>query len=107
VGKKSRDKGARGERQAADLLRPLFPNVRRRAMQARGGRVEGADLENTGGWHVEVGVGRVNPRTKWEQARHDSQGGEATPIALTKADLEPWLVTMPAETWLAMLRLIP
>ena len=114
MGKASRDKGKRGEREACDVLRSLFPNVRRRAMQSRGGS-EGADLDNTPGFHVEVGVGRVNPREKWEQADRDAFAGlpdevdldarcissfpREVPIALTRKDRGEWLVTMSAQDW--------
>lgn len=107
VGAKSRNKGKRGEREACEVMRPIWPNVRRRAMQARGGS-EGADLDNTPGYHVEVGCGNVNPRAKWEQAQQDLgaiyEAGwpnpdvmGATPIALTRKDRGEWLVTMSAE----------
>lgn len=111
VGRGSRRKGQRGEREACDVLRAIFPEVRRRAMQARGGS-EGADLENTPGWHVEVGVGNVNPRAKWEQAKHDAQDDGSltvtyplpTPIALTRKDRGEWLVTMRASDWVNLVR---
>ena len=115
MGKASRDKGKRGEREACEVLRSLFPNVRRRAMQSRGGS-EGADLENTPGWHVEVGVGRVNPREKWEQAERDacwevadgyacpSPSAHDRPIALTRKDRGEWLVTMSVEDWCELVR---
>lgn len=100
MGRKSRQKGKRGEREACDLLRERFPNVRRSAMQARGG-LEQPDLLCTPGWWVEVGVGRVNPRTKWEQAERDRAAAidsyeELTmaPLALTKSDRGEWLVTV-------------
>ena len=112
MGKRSRDKGKRGEREACDLLRPLFPDVRRKAMQSRGGS-EGADLENTPGWHVEVGVGRVNPREKYEQAVNDlsaevvranGRGDHKRPVALTRKDRGEWLVTMSAARWMDLVR---
>ena len=116
MAKKSRQKGVRGELEAAKLLKPVFPGVRRRGFQARGGH-EGADLDGTPGWHVEVGVGAVNPATKWEQACSDQQQacvdsivktGEAcaddTPIALTRRDHGEWLVTISAAAWMALLR---
>lgn len=108
MGLKSRNKGKRGELEACEVLRPLFPNVRRKAMQSRGGS-EGADLENTPGLHVEVGIGNVNPRAKWEQAVADAgevviplmHGFDAQiPIALTRRDHGTWLVTMSADAFI-------
>ena len=113
MGKRSRNKGKRGEREACDVMRPLFPDVRRRAMQSRGGS-EGADLDGTPGWHVEVGVGaRVSPLEKLRQAVEDCgpdywQGiwanppTNTVPIALCKRDREGWTVTMRAEDWIAL-----
>lgn len=106
MAKKSRDKGKRGEREACEVLRPIFPDVKRTAMQSRGGG-EQPDLANTPGWWVEVGIGQANPATKWEQASADSRhdplcyavGHTAEcplhdPIALTRRDRGAWLVTM-------------
>lgn len=118
MGRKSRMKGKRGEREAAEALRDLFPDVRRTAMQARGGG-EQPDLANTPGWWIEVGVGNVNPRAKWEQAAKDTfQGCEEVdedarrvsvwerqvPIAITKRDRGEWLVTMSLSDWKRLVR---
>ncbi len=94
MGLKSRNKGKRGELEACNVLRALFPDVRRKAMQSRGGS-EGADLENTDHYHVEVGIGGVNPRRKFEQACADAEL-TATPLALTRSDRGVWLVTISA-----------
>lgn len=101
MGLKSRRKGVRGELEACEVLRPLFPNVRRKAFQARGGN-EGADLENTPGYHVEVGIGNVNPATKAEQAFRDCNDIELTPIALTRRDRSRWFVTMSVEEFIKL-----
>ena len=104
MGKASREKGKRGEREACDVLRPIFPEVRRRAMQARSGASDGADLENTGRYHVEVGVGKsISAHAKWSQAYEDSALLH-TSIALTRKDRGPWLVTMEAGAWVELVR---
>lgn len=105
MGAMQRHKGKRGEREACDVLRRIFPSVRRRAMQSRGGH-EGADLDNTPGLHVEVGLGlSVNPRSKWEQAFTDWDSlSTAIPVAMTKRTNGPhhlrrWLVTIDVEAF--------
>lgn len=115
IGRGSRRKGASAEREAAEVLRPIFPDVRRKAMQARGG-AEGADLENVYPYWVEVGVGKaVSAIAKWEQAARDlaadvsgyltdGEKPERVPIALTKRDRSEWLVTMSAEAWCDLVR---
>lgn len=114
MGKSQRDKGKRIELAACEVLRPLWPDVRRRAMQSRGGN-EGADLDGTPGYHVEVGGGKtVSAAAKWEQANEDMRAFEESvppefrkdtvPIALTKRDRGPWLVTMSAEAFVELVR---
>ena len=108
MGRKSRQKGKRGEREACDVLRDTFPDVKRTAMQSRGGG-EQPDLASTSTWWVEVGVGNVNPRAKWEQAKLDCYGNEPignqqTPIALTKRDRGEWLVTLHVEDFKRLLK---
>ena len=95
-----RAKGIAFELLVADILRSTFPTVRRRAMQARGGR-EGADLENTSGFWIECGHGkRMDPVKKWNQAANDCISG--TPenalgpiaVAITRRDRGPILATI-------------
>lgn len=109
MGAMQRRKGARGELEACEMLRRIFPEVRRRAMQSRGGH-EGADLDNTPGLHIEVGIGGVNPRAKWEQAWADSGGDDTWPgapmaVALTRRDHGQWLITIAAEDFMTIVEL--
>jgi hypothetical protein len=105
-----REKGKRGEREAAEILRRIFPKVRRRAMQSRGGH-EGADLDNTPGLHVEVGFGNVNPRAKWEQAERDAFDAmretetDVIAVAMTKRNRGEWLVTLSADAFMRLVEL--
>lgn len=97
------------ERAVVELLRAVFPNVRRRAMQARGGH-EGADLDGTPGWWFECSHGKaVSPIAKWEQAWRDLDSStsealeqgllgmydlETIPAAITKRDRGEVLATL-------------
>ena len=99
MGKASRDKGARGEREAAAVLRRLglFPNAQRAYHQSRDGG-DAADLEGTGALWVEVKRGkRPNIPKAWSQAAEESAGADQVPVAMTRQDRGRWLVTVAVE----------
>ena len=112
-----RAKGAAFEREIVQRLREVFPNARRRAMQARGGH-EGADIDNTGRWWIECGHGkRMDAAKKWAQAAVDCvierMAGvladppvNAIPVAVTRRDRGPVLVTMELQDWLALVKAV-
>ena len=94
-GKKSRDKGKRGERMARDYLRSLGYGDARRGQQYSG--VEGRDvvvLESLPRVHIEVkyGYGRlgdVHVSSKllqdwWHQAEEDAAKADRWPVVLWK-----------------------
>lgn len=111
--KKSTMKGKVGERQAADVLRPAFPNVRRRtydeAQAGQGGATSaslGRDLEGTPGFCVQVQLAKTPTiEKKWSEALAARAHGEI-PLALTRRSAKrkkgggvatgPWLATLPA-----------
>ena len=98
----SRQKGARGEREARDLLR-RFGFKAERGQQNAGG-VDSPDIKhNVPGWHFEVKrVERLNLSVAMAQAERDA-GGVNKPCVLHKRNGEPWLVTIKAEDFLALL----
>ena len=99
-----RIKGKAFELEIAHRLEGIFPDARRRAMQARGGR-EGADLDKTPGFWIEAGHGkRMDPVKKWRQAQADSQAlkSDDWPVAITKRDHGEILVTMRLEEWIKL-----
>ena len=111
MGKWSRRKGAEFEVAIAHALRRIFPDARRRAMQARGGS-EGADIDCTPGWWIECGFGRVmSPAAKLEQAIADLTARDKTrvrymhehtiPVAITKRNRGEVMATMRLEDWIA------
>jgi hypothetical protein len=96
MGKRSRTKGARGEREVVELLRAIFEAVRRGAAQSRKGS-DAADVEGSPYW-IEVKIGqRPNILAAMEQACADTDG--RPPVVFTRRDGETWLVTMRAEDW--------
>ncbi len=100
MGKAQRDKGKRGERAAANLLRRTFPHLAdsiRRGWQSRFGGKDEPDIMGLP-WHVEVKVGKSpNIPAAVKQALRDSKNGPI--LVMTKRDHEGWLVTMRYEDW--------
>lgn len=90
---RSRRKGASGEREAAELLRSVFPNADRAPMQARGAKRDGCEVVGTP-FHVEVKRSKTaSPAAAMRQAMRDRKG-ETVPLVLTRRDREEWLVTL-------------
>ena len=100
-----RIKGKAFELEIAHRLQPLFPDARRRAMQARSGR-EGADIDCVPGWWIECGFGiRMDPVKKFLQAAHDCADSDDWPVAITKRNRGPVLATMDLETFLKLIEI--
>lgn len=103
TGKQSRRKGHDFEREiAAELRRVMSGAVVRRGLQSRDG-ADVADVENP--WfHIECKRSRAPViGAAMEQARRDSSHG-LSPVAITKGDRRPALVTMHLEDWLTLVR---
>ena len=99
MGKMSRDKGARGERQFCDVCRTCgYDGVHRTAQRV--GKLGGApDVQGLPGVHVEVkNVERLNVRDAMEQAMRDAAECDI-PIVAHKRNNAPWLITMNALDW--------
>jgi len=90
VSRMSRNKGKRGEREAAKELNRLFGLEARRAQQYCG-EAGDADLLGVDGIHVEVKrVERFHMHAALEQADNDRKAGEA-PVVLTRQNLKEWV----------------
>lgn len=97
---RSRTKGAKGEREAAERLRELYPAADRAPMQSRGAKRDGCEVVGTP-WHVEVKYtarpADASPRAAMAQALRDTKGNP--PLVMTRivnrsVRNEPWLVSM-------------
>lgn len=100
MGRSQRDKGARGERELANLLKSHGYDARR-GQQFCGANGD-ADVEGLPGVHMEVKrVERLNIHAAMEQSRRDAREGEA-PAVFHRRNGEGWLVTMDLEDWLEM-----
>ena len=99
-GARSRNKGARGERQTAKELSAAMQGFEvRRGIQNRTGG-DAADIEGAGRLHVEVKTGkRPNPRAALAQAEADAKP-ERIPVAVIRDDRNPPYVFMRWQTFL-------
>ncbi|SOB59645.1 conserved protein of unknown function [Pseudodesulfovibrio profundus] len=103
MGKASRDKGKRGEREAAALLRE-YGFEARRGCQYQGGP-DSPDVVADGlPLHFEIKrTERLSLYPAIEQATQDA-GAEKIPIVLHRQSRKPWLAIIPAEELLSLLR---
>lgn len=100
MGKMSREKGKRGEREFAALCREYGYDARRGQQYSGTG---GDDVIGLPAVHIEVKrVERLNLYEAMAQAVRDSHGG--MPMVAHRRDREDWLVTMRADDWFALYR---
>jgi hypothetical protein len=98
----SREKGKRGERAWRDELRAQGYDARRGQQFAGGG--DSPDVISELPFHFEVKfVENLNLRDAMEQAARDAAPGKP-PVVAHKRSNSPWLVTMRAEDWFALVR---
>lgn len=98
----SRDKGARGERELASLLRE-YGYEARRGQQYSGANGD-ADVVGLDGIHIECKRNeRLNIYDAMSQAKHDARQGEMPTVMWRKNNCE-WLVTMTLNDWMELYR---
>lgn len=114
MGRKSRTKGAVGEREVVDLLKPVFPHAERSYHQARSGS-DAPDVDGTPYWIECEMSARPSPHGKMRQALDAAWETWKTPPGMApvvftrqcaRGKSGEWLVTMRAEDWLAQQALI-
>jgi len=103
-GRGARLKGANFERELAKIFNAKFTdiNAKRGLGQTRGGGEEIADVEMD---HVHIEAKRhkrCNIKAAMRQATEDCKTKNKLPVAITKDDREPILVTMHLEDWLTI-----
>jgi hypothetical protein len=104
VSKSQRTKGKVGEREAAALLRELFPEAARTISQARG--AEDCDVGGTP-YFCEIKVGaKPAPLKALRQAKGDAKelGDERPPLVMCREDRRGWTVTMDWSTFATLVR---
>ncbi|MGE4274093.1 MAG: hypothetical protein AB7E31_14725 [Desulfitobacterium sp.] len=93
----SRDKGARGEREFAEICREHGYDESRRGQQFSG--IEGEDIVGLPGIHVEVKrVEALNIEKAMAQSIRDAKEDQL-PIVAHRKNRHEWLITMTAEKW--------
>ena len=99
MGKFSRNKGARGERELAAKLRELGIKDAYRSRQYCGS-ASSADVLGIPGIHAEVKrCEQLSLYKAYEQAVRDSSGTEDIPTVFHRRNGKPWLVIMTVEDW--------
>ena len=102
MGKKSREKGARGERELTGVLRGHGYDCRR-GQQFCGANGD-ADVVGLPGVHIECKrVERLDLYGAAEQSRRDARAGEL-PVVMHRKNNCDWLVTMYLDDWIEMYR---
>ena len=93
-----RNKGKAGELEAARILQPIFPDARRRVVN-HAGVENGADLENTGAFAVQV---KRHKKPSPVSALYEVQAA-GIPLLLTRGDRGEWLAVLRATDLVAIL----
>lgn len=94
MGKPSRDKGKRGEREAAAHWSALFGVPMRRSQQFCGRNDESDDIVGHDGLAIEVKRrNQLNVPLAVLQAAEDAAEGNL-PLVLHRGDRQPWLVSL-------------
>jgi len=97
MGKPSRDKGKRGEREAAACWSALFGVPMRRSQQFCGRSDESDDIVGQTGVAIEVKRrNRLNIADAVAKTVEDAADGDV-PLVLHRGDRQPWLVSLRLE----------
>lgn len=97
----SREKGAKGERELAKILREVYGYEARRGQQYSGANGD-ADVVGLPGIHIEVKrVERLDIYGAMEQARGDAKRTEF-PAVFHRKNGRGWLVTMELDDFMAV-----
>lgn len=101
IGRASREKGKRGERELAALLRSRGYDEAKRGQQYCGSN-GAADVTGLPGIHIESKrVERLDLYGAMEQSQTDAKPDEI-PVVMHRRDRKPWLVTMTFEDFLTL-----
>lgn len=105
MGKKSREKGANGEREIARILKEYGYDCRRG--QQYSGVNGDADVVGLPGVHLEIKrVERLNIQDAMDQSKRDASaaGRGEIPVVVHRRNYCEWLVTMKLDDWMSLYR---
>lgn len=97
-GKRSREKGAQGEREVAIILREFYADAKRGLAQSRSAK-EVADVTGTPWWVETKWKHTVNIHAAVAQALAACEGKRILVVTKRTGDSD-WLVTVPMAQWL-------
>ena len=101
MGKTQRERGKRGERELAAILREHGYEARRGQQYC--GTNGDADVVGLPGIHIECKrTERVRLYTALAQSNQDARDGEV-PVVISRADRKPWVVTLSLDDFLDLL----
>lgn len=102
MGKSQREKGKRGEREVASILREHGYSGARRGVQYSGGP-DSPDVVGIPGIHFEVKrVEKLDLRSAMAQSIHDAEEREI-PVVVHRRSREQWYITLSFEDFLELL----
>ena len=100
----SRDKGQRGEREVAALLK-TYGFEARRGQQFRGGPDSPDVVHNIPGLHIEVKrTEKLSVYAALEQASRDAAGGTDVPVVFHRRSRKPYVIIMDANDFLKIIK---
>ena len=106
MGKMSREKGKRGEREIAKILREYGYDQCRRGEQFSGANGD-ADVVGLPGVHLEIKrVEKLNLYDAMAQSKHDAEASnlDEKPVVMHRRNNCQWLVTMALNDWIELYR---
>lgn len=102
MSKAQREKGKRGEREIANMLKEMGFDARRTA-QYCGNTGDASDVVGIEGFHLEIKRCETTKIPEWmRQAKSDCGGN--IPCVVHRRSKEEWLATLPAEEFFRILR---
>lgn len=105
MGKMQREKGKRGERQVANILKAHGYDDAHRTAQARGDTGEAPDVTGLPGFHLEVKYQEKIYLDKWwDQAVEDSEKSGDIPLLVFRKKRRDWRICMDFETFLEVIK---
>ena len=107
IGKTSREKGKRGEREVARIFRDAGYTESRRTSQYCGKTGDASDVTGVPGLHLEVKfVEKEAVRSWYGQAVRDAEAADKgdVPVVIHRKTHSPWLVTLSLDDFIEILK---
>ena len=107
IGKASREKGKRGEREVAKIFREAGYPESRRTSQYCGRTGDASDVTGVSGLHLEVKfVEKEAVRSWYGQAVRDAEAADRgdVPVVIHRKTHQPWLVTLSLDDFIKILK---